>query len=342
MRRIVVRPLCAAILLLSTAIMPRIVAAHPLAPVLLELEEHPGQFEVRWKTPLLGPRGVTRRPVLPTTCVRTSEPKVHDDGAIAIVRWTVDCGKKGLIGQTIAVEGLAETRTDAVIRITLADGRVVRHVLRAGAPSFLVPARSSAGDVIASYVAIGVRHILSGPDHLLFVFGLLLLVVGPRPLIGTITGFTVGHCVTLSLAALGVVHVPTRAIEVLIAFSVFTLAIELSRGPTARPTIMRRFPWAMAFVFGLLHGLGFAGALAEVGLPPGEVPLALFSFNLGIEIGQLVFVFAVLLSIRGLRLVWSRLPVWKERIPVYAMGCLSAFWCVQRVSEFLRGPLGSP
>jgi hydrogenase/urease accessory protein HupE len=181
-----------------------------------------------------------------------------------------------------------------------------------------------AAAVLSSYVRLGVLHISTGPDHLLFVLGLVLLVVGRRRLLWTITAFTVGHSVTLSLASLGLVHIPPAPIEVAIALTLLWVAIELARD-RAQPTWSRRFPWALAFVFGLLHGLGFAGALAQVGLPDSEIPLALFGFNVGIEIGQLIFVGAILL-VRPLTRDPRLSPV-----PACAIGTLASFFMLDRL-----------
>ena len=228
------------------------------------------------------------------------------------------------------MDGLATGKTDALVRIMLADGRVVQGVLRAGEPRLAIPVRARRVDVLRSYAKLGIEHILTGPDHLLFVFGLLLLVASPGLLVRTITAFTAGHSVTLSLAALGLARLPSRPIEVGIAVSVFLLAVELSRDPRPTPTLMRRAPWAIAGLFGLLHGLGFAGALAEVGLPDGEIPTALFAFNVGIEIGQLCFVGIVLAAgVAVASIVTRRIPA-ARWIPVYAMGSLSALWCIER------------
>ena len=185
--------------------------------------------------------------------------------------------------------------------------------------------------VFVDYLTIGFEHILSGADHLLFVFGLFLLCSGIAPLAKTVTAFTVGHSITLSLAALGYARFPSGPIEVLIAATVLALAVDLARDE-ARPTWMRRFPWPMALVFGLLHGLGFAGALREVGLPDGEIPMALFSFNVGIEIGQLTFVAALLALTPLVRRIPIPLP---RRVAVYAMGSLAAFWMIERGAALL-------
>jgi len=207
-------------------------------------------------------------------------------------------------------------------------------VLRADAPLFTVPPRSSRWQVMRSYAALGIEHILTGLDHLLFVLGLVLLVRGTRTLIATVTAFTVGHSVTLSLAVLGFVHVSPGPVEALIALTIFAVAVELARGVEGRRPWFSRVPWAMAFCFGLLHGLGFAGALAQVGLPEGEIPLALFSFNTGIEVGQLLFIATVIAGRSALTL----LPSWLKAgafTPAYAIGSLSAFWFFQRAAAIL-------
>lgn len=307
--------------------------AHPLAPALLDVEEvSGGQVEVRWKTSALKVPGTNVEPVLPEHCKVIGRSTATEQADSIVVRWTMDCSPLGLVGYRIGFSDLGSSKTDALVRVKLADGRLARGVVRAAEPFLLVPERESSLAVFRGYAELGVEHILTGLDHLLFVFGLLLLVVGVKPLLQTVTAFTVGHSITLSLAALGFVNLPSRPIEVLIALSVFLLAVELSRSAADPPTMLRRFPWLMAGVFGLLHGLGFASALAEVGLPQTDIPLALFSFNVGIEIGQLTFVFVILIMKRLLRSLLLRLPRWLELAPLYAMGSLAAYWCFQRAA----------
>lgn len=309
--------------------------AHGLTPALLALRElGGGRYEVMWRSSILRLPGTNVRPALPARCHETSTPAPADDNERQGFRWTIDCGPAGLAGESITVEDLALAKIDALLRIERRDGATIQSVLTARAPSFAVPAEPSRWDVLRGYTYLGVEHILTGPDHLLFVFGLLLLVSARRLLVKTITAFTLGHSITLSAAALHLATVPSRPIEVLIALSVLTLAVELARDAT-NETLLRRFPWAMALLFGLLHGFGFAGALAETGLPSGDIPLALLSFNLGIEAGQLAFVGVVLaagaLSTRALPAVAPR----SLRPAVYAMGILSAFWCFERVAVWL-------
>ncbi len=305
-------------------------AAHPLAPSLLEIDEQDaGRAVVIWRRPLRGAPGVERSVELPPAC-RRGETLGTDVTSLAVTeRFAIDCGGRSLVGLRFGVGGLDETRTDALLRVGLADGRVIQRVLRPGESAVTVPEATPSVFVLGDYAKLGAEHILTGADHLLFVFGLLLLVGGGRRLVATVTAFTLGHSVTLCLAALGFVHFPVRPIEVAIAATVFWLAVELAREPQAEGSWMRRAPWLMAGSFGLLHGLGFAGALTETGLPAGDVPLALLSFNLGIEAGQLAFVALALTALRALR----ALPVWAPRLPVYAMGSLAAFWCLERVAS---------
>lgn len=310
---------------------PRSAMAHPLAPALLELEETTGgRVEVLWKRSSLSVPGSRIEPIVPPDCPLLSSPRAEEQGVAVVQRWEIDCGEQGLVGRTVRIDGLGGAKIDTLVRIQLADGRKIQRVLRRAEPEMIVPARASKWSVFADYMKIGFEHILTGADHLLFVFGLFLLCAGMGPLVKTITAFTVGHSITLSLAALGYANLPSGPIEVLIAASVLGLAVELSREAT-ETTWMRRYPWPMAAGFGLLHGMGFAGALREVGLPQGEIPLALFSFNVGIEIGQLVFVVALL----ALAQIVRRMPLpagraLPQRAAVYVMGSLAAFWMFQR------------
>ncbi len=317
-------------------------SAHPLAPALLELRERAdGRVDVRFKTSLFPKSRRTAEllvPVLPERCASTNDRRISVQGSGKVERWTIAC-PAGLVGWEVGVQGLAENRIDAVLRVELADGRSVQRVLRAGRESLRIPERPQRLEVLVSYLEMGVRHILSGLDHLLFVLGLVLLVAAgpgyvPRLLV-TLSAFTLGHCGTLSFAALGWIRLPAAPIELAIALSVLVLAVELSRsGDRSRSSAL---PWVLAGSFGLLHGLGFAAALVEAGLPDGEIPLALLSFNFGIEVGQVAFV-AVVLALRAALTVlpgdvW--LPDWAHRLPVYAMGSLAAMWCIERVAALL-------
>jgi hydrogenase/urease accessory protein HupE len=310
-------------------------AAHPLAPSLLSIEESPdGSIAVSFKMARQQPVGAEIAPELPEQCVPVERPRAETDDQSVTVRWTARCGDAGIVGARFGVSGLAESGTNALVRIALRDGRRVQAVLHAGAPSLVVPARASALGTFRDYLRLGALHIATGVDHLLFVFGLVLLARGVSRLLWTVTAFTAGHSVTLSLAALGVVRFPPAPIELGIALTILVLAIELARGDdSTHESMLRRRPWAVAFAFGLLHGFGFAGALAQVGLPQEEIPVALFSFNVGIELGQIAFVAAVLALRRVLANPLAEVPAWLARAPVTAMGALSVYWCLDRAAR---------
>jgi hypothetical protein len=252
-------------------------------------------------------------------------------GAV-IRRWTVATGESGIDGATVAVHGLDVAMVDALVRIERTDGRVVSHVLRPGASSFTI--EMGATIPVLGYLRLGAEHILFGIDHLLFVLGLILLVGDVRLLVKTITAFTLAHSITLALATLGVVRIPQAPVEAVIALSIVFLASELVRQGRGEISRTARQPWLVAFVFGLLHGLGFAGALSEVGLPAGDVPAALLLFNVGVEVGQLAFVAAALALIAAARRL-SRPPWrWLDEVPAYAIGSVAAFWLIQRITGF--------
>jgi len=320
---------CAAIALLST-VLSSTAWAHGLSPALLDLRESPdGLVQVTWKIPSVRAPGADLRPVLPAHCHAASTAVVTEAAESLTTHWTVDCRPQGIVGQGVGVDGLGNAKTDALVRVALADGRVVQAVARVGNPVVVVQAPSRPATIVVGYWKLGIEHILSGRDHLLFVFGLLLLAGSLRRVIETVTAFTLGHSVTLSLAVLGVSSVQPRCVEAAIAITIFVLALELARGPEQRPSLLRRFPSGMSFAFGMLHGFGFAGALREAGLPPGDIPRALLSFNVGIECGQLAFIAGVLGLDRTLRHVRTRLPGWTAMIPAYAMGSVAVLWCLQ-------------
>lgn len=306
--------------------------AHAFAPGLFELSEQPGGVvTVRWKEPAVRATGTSMRPVIPASCKGRGRPTVEREGTGLAADWTLDC-PGGLVGTTLSVEGLGESQASAVLRLTLSDGRVVQRLLTGDEPAFEVPALQGSFDVMWQYGVLGVEHILSGWDHLAFVLGLLLLVRG-RALIWTVSSFTLGHSITLALAVLGFVQIPQAAVEALIALSIFILAVEVARRWRGLRAGLADRPWLMALAFGLLHGLGFAGALHEVGLPSHEIPAALFAFNMGIEAGQLLFVAAVLLLAQLTRFVPARVQPVLRWVPAYAIGSLGIYWFLERLES---------
>ena len=310
--------------------------AHKLAPSLLAIHEQAdGSYTVTWKTPRFAATPVPLEPQLPASCSDTSERTWEYEGTGVRIDWSMRCGEP-LHGQELRVTGLAQNQSAALVRIAWSDGVVAQGMLNATQPVFRIAAREGALAVAADYVKMGVEHILGGIDHLLFVLGLLLLVTGWKRLVWTITAFTVGHSVTLALAALGFLRYPVELVEFAIALSIFVVAVELTREKTDAHWLRRR-PWLAAGGFGLLHGMGFAGALLEVGLPAHDIPLALLTFNVGIEIGQLLFVGAVI----AFHQAWLRLPAprwpWLQWAPVYLIGCASAYWCFERGAAAFGG-----
>jgi hydrogenase/urease accessory protein HupE len=309
-----------------------------LDPALLEIwDTGSGTIEVLWRVPASQPAASPLRPVFPEGCREISEHTATRLPQSVVERWRIDCAGRSLAGRQIGVEGLAARRTDALVRVHVVDGRLSQTVLRGDSPFFTVPQSSGRWQVIGTYLTLGIEHILTGLDHLLFVLALVLLVGGARRLITTVTAFTVGHSVTLSLAVLGFVHIPPRPVEALIALTIFAVAVELARAAGGRTPWLGRVPWAMAFCFGLLHGLGFAGALAQVGLPEREIPLALFSFNMGIEVGQLLFILTVIAGRSALRLFPASWLKARALTPAYTIGSLSAFWFFQRTAAIFLG-----
>ncbi|NIO15593.1 MAG: HupE/UreJ family protein [Deltaproteobacteria bacterium] len=309
--------------------------AHRLQPAYLEIsEQSAARFNVLWKRPLVGDIPMNIYPRLPSGCRNLSEPVVQQLTGGAVERWFVDCGTKGLIDEAITIEGLAATQTDTLLRIQLLDGHTYTSVLRPDSPSFLVPEKSSQSKIAGSYLVLGIEHILGGFDHLLFVLGLLLIVGSTMLLVKTITAFTLAHSVTLAMAALGFVPVPQAPVEAVIALSILFLATELTKQGKGEMGLTSRAPWLVALCFGLLHGFGFAGALTEVGLPQVDIPLALLFFNVGVEVGQLMFVAAVLSVRWGIRKMKVKWPLWVQQAPAYAIGSLAAFWFIQRTISF--------
>jgi hypothetical protein len=308
---------------------PLPLAAHALAPSLLEaVEQADGRVEFTWTTPAQVSSGAKLQPVLPPSCKAEAPAVISRRDTQWIARWTMQCRKPdaqpALAGETIAVSGLISSGSEVLLQLALLDGRHLQAVLTAQRPGYVIAARDGFFSVVRDYFELGVEHILTGWDHLAFVRD-------RRRLLWTITAFTGGHSITLALAALGVVHVPSAPVEAGIALSILIVAVEAARRSDRVVSPIERFPWATAAVFGLLHGLGFAGALAEVGLPAGDIPIALLFFNLGIELGQLLFIAAMLLMMMAMRSTLRRQgPAWLEAIPVYAIGALASYWLLQR------------
>jgi hydrogenase/urease accessory protein HupE len=312
---------------------PLVSFAHEVRPSYLEMHETAaGEFTVLWKTPMQGDARLALEPAFGSEVVRIAPVATRRTPGAAVQTWAVRT--PALRGQTLAIDGLEGTMTDALARIEFADGSAWTHRFTPGRPSTTIPLAESAWTVAGVYFALGVEHILTGIDHLLFVLALVFVARGRWSLVKTVTAFTVAHSITLGLATLGVVHVPAAPVEAVIALSIAFVAVEIVRGLRGRPGITARAPWIVAFAFGLLHGFGFAGALAEVGLPERHIPLALLFFNVGVEAGQLAFVAVVLCAGVIAARAHVRWPGWARLAPAYAIGSVGMFWVLQRVAAF--------
>ncbi|MCK5275863.1 MAG: HupE/UreJ family protein [Alphaproteobacteria bacterium] len=308
---------------------------HALQPGYLELRPiDKDLYAVTWKTPAVGGRPMPIAALLPENCDTRTPGQPIWDGAAYLARWTANC-PGGLVGGTIAIEGLSATQTDVLLRIQRPDGTEQTARLTPAAPSFVVEAVPGTFDVAGTYLALGIEHILLGIDHLLFVLALLILVTGWRRLVWTITAFTAAHSITLAAATLGFVRVAQGPVEAVIALSIVFVAMEIVHTRQGRPGITESRPWIVAFAFGLLHGFGFAGALAQLGLPEQAIPVALLFFNVGVEAGQLLFVAAVLTVIASWRRLEAPWPQWAWQVPVYAIGSLAAYWTIERVANLV-------
>ena len=312
--------------------------AHELQPGFLELKETaPGRYDVLWKLPSLGASDVRMPivPVFPERCAQVGEARSERAGTAWVYTARIDC-PGGLAGQTIAIDGLEAFATDVLVRLQPADGEVETHVLKPASPAVTLRAAGERPG-IGAYLYLGIEHILLGVDHLLFVLGLLLIVRDRWMLVKTVTAFTVAHSITLAVATFGIATVPGAPLNAAIALSILFLGPEIVRSWRGETSFTIRHPWVVAFGFGLLHGFGFASGLAQLGLPRGEIPLALLLFNVGVEIGQLAFVLLVLLLERSFRLLEVRWPLVVARAPGYLVGTLGAYWTFQRVAMLLKG-----
>jgi hydrogenase/urease accessory protein HupE len=326
-----VRLLLAALLLLASWA----AQADEFRPAYLELRQVAADtYDVLWKVPAR--EGGLRLAIhlrLPPGGADVGEPRAGFIGASHVERRRIR-HPGGLEGQAIAVDGLALAGAEVLARVERADGSAQVARLTALKASFVVEAPAGPLEVARTYVLLGVEHILLGIDHLLFVLALLVIVRGGRRIVITVTAFTVAHSLTLVAATLGWLALPGAPVEATIALSIAFLAREIAMAWRGRTGLTERMPWLVAFVFGLLHGLGFAGALAEIGLPQQAIPIALLCFNIGVEIGQLLFVAAVL----GLGVLLGRgLARWRSTlrwIPPYAIGTVACFWMIERVAAF--------
>ena len=299
-------------------------------PAYLELRQRDEQtYDVLWRVPATGNLRLGVHVRFPQGTLVWTEPRGTYASGVLTERWTVS-RPGGLAGGEVVITGLPAGITDVLARVERLDGSTQVERLVPSRPRFMIEAPLTGAGVSRTYLVLGIHHILEGVDHLLFVSALVLVVGNLRRLLVTITAFTLAHSVTLAAATLGLVRVPQAPVEAVIALSIVFVAAEIVRGLEGRAGPHRRAPWVVAFAFGLLHGFGFAGALAEVGLPPRAIPLALVFFNVGVELGQLLFVAGLWAVLMAAARFHQPRPRWVRALPAYAIGSVAMFWVIER------------
>ena len=310
-------------------------AAHELQPSSLEVRQLTSErYEVIWRAPIYYGKPHPATLQLPEHWQTVGEPSVRQLSDSALHRRIVNVPDGAIQGEVIRFNDLEGTITDVFARFIWLDGTESTAIARPSHPYVDIDGQRSAWQVAGDYTALGMDHILSGYDHLTFVLALLLIVSGMRRLLVTVTSFTLAHSITLAAATLGVMWVPGPPVEATISLSILFLASELIKVNRGRDSVTARYPWIVAFTFGLLHGFGFAGALNDIGLPQNEIALALLMFNVGVELGQLLFIAAILLLLMALRKVRREWPAWVNQVPAYGIGSIAAFWFIDRVTGF--------
>ena len=327
-----------ALLLLSTLLFVPAIWSHEARPAYLEIRETAlSQYSVLWRTPVLAGMRLPISLKLPDDVKNLREPRVEELADSLVERRWIDAGPDGLAGKRIEFPGLQLTITDVLVRVEMLDGRKWTTIVHPSQPWVDIAATQTTWGVTDSYIVQGIRHILFGADHMLFVLGLLLIVKNRWMLLKTVTAFTVAHSITLAIATLGYAEVPVVPLNAAIALSILFLGPEIVRSWRSETSFTIRHPWVVAFAFGLLHGFGFASALTSAGLPHRELPLALVSFNIGVEVGQLSFIALILALERAFRILEIHWPRWIEALPGYTVGSLGAFWTIQRLTILFGG-----
>ncbi len=307
--------------------------SHEIRPAYLQIIQiTENTYEVYWKVPSMGDAVPKIQPIFhPSFSVEILKNPNQVSGSV-IYSYKITSNEP-LQGTILTIEGLNKTLIDALVNISYLNGDKVTLMLQPNKYSSIIPGETTKIEVIKTYTKLGIEHILLGIDHLLFVLALIIITKGKWRILKTITAFTIAHSITLSLAALGYVDFPTAPVEAVIALSIVFLAVEIVKNINGKQTLTSQKPWLVAFTFGLLHGFGFAGALANIGLPQQEIPLALAFFNVGVELGQIAFVLVVLVIIKLLA-TKNNWPVFVKKIPAYAIGSMAAFWLIERVARF--------
>jgi hydrogenase/urease accessory protein HupE len=314
-------------------LLPTLLWAHEIRPGYLEIKENADHsLQITWKQPTTGDYSIPLHPVISTGWMVDSLAAISQAESYLIKRWQIPAIHEPLDKQIIKIDGLEKTMTDVLVQVTLLNDVSFTYLIKPIKPFVKLNLSKPQSPPVWQYIQLGIYHIWSGFDHLLFVLGLLLLVKKRSRLIWTITAFTIAHSITLALATLHFINVSASFTEAAIALSIVFLAVELLRHYKGINGFAYHFPWLVSFLFGLLHGLGFASALQDVGLPENNIPLALFLFNVGVEAGQLAFVFVMLLLMAGIRRYQFQLPQWIYKAPAYLIGVMAMYWFIERVA----------
>jgi len=309
---------------------------HESQPGMLDLRQiAENRYEVIWRAPIYYGRPHPARLELPQHWRDVAEPAERRLPDSQVFRRIVAVGDAGVEGSVLRFQRLESTITDVFVRLTRLDGSTMTAVARPSKPYVELRGERSLATMAADYIGLGFHHILEGIDHLLFVMGLLLIVKSRTMLVKTVTAFTFAHSITLAIATLGYASVPIPPLNAAVALSILFLGPEIVRSWRGETSLTIRFPWVVAFLFGLLHGFGFASGLTTTGMPKSELLPALLFFNVGVELGQLAFVFTALALVRSFKILEVRWPRWAELAPGYAVGSFGAYWTIQRITIML-------
>lgn len=310
------------------------VRAHEIRPARLQItQQSDSTYSIFWKLPAIQQGVLKLKPILEFDHKVIHRDPGRDLGDAYIESWIIQTPELSEESR-ITIEGLTNTITDVFVTTQTLDGESASFIIRPDQPYFTLQQHVKTSQKLMDFVVLGVEHIWLGYDHLLFVLCLLWLITGFRKLIKTITAFTIAHSITLAASSLGWMKLPGPPVESIIALSIVFLAVEIIKHRRGQEVYTSRYPWIVALVFGLLHGFGFAGALSEIGLPPNDIALSLIGFNAGVEIGQIIFVMVILLTIKVINTLFHKIPRWIPTTAVYAIGSLSSYWLIERVAGF--------
>lgn len=327
MKRLVFLLFCLNIIIISS------IKGHEIRPAYLQIQQvGTNSYDVLWKVPVTEGRILEIYPE--SDIIKSSEllsEQVLADSRIQKYRWETS---NTVSGAVIRFPRLSMSLIDVLLLIELDGGLTYNLMAQPESPFVEIPIEPNPWTVVITYVTLGVEHILMGFDHLLFVLCLVLLIGDKKKLLLTITSFTVAHSITLALSTLGWFVLPSVPVEAVIALSIVFLAREYYFYSLGEMPLSAKAPWTVAFIFGLLHGLGFAGALADIGLPQANIPLALLFFNIGVELGQIGFIFLVIFSAYLLFKFYDFRKVWIQKAVAYSIGGISSFWLIERLLQF--------